>query len=71
MRLRKMCIRDRLVTVGFSLVGFLDDFLKVKYKNTVGLKAVSYTHLDVYKRQGQHRGPCGHREARNARSGAA
>lgn len=28
-----------LVTVGFSLVGFLDDFLKVKYKNTVGLKA--------------------------------
>ena len=28
-----------LVTVGFALVGFLDDFLKVKYKNTVGLRA--------------------------------
>ena len=28
-----------LVTAGFSLVGFLDDFLKVKFKNTVGLKA--------------------------------
>ena len=28
-----------LVTAGFALVGFLDDFLKVRYKNTVGLKA--------------------------------
>lgn len=28
-----------LVTLGFALVGFLDDFLKVKYKNTVGLRA--------------------------------
>lgn len=28
-----------LVTAAFSLVGFLDDFLKVKYKNTVGLRA--------------------------------
>ncbi len=27
-----------LVTLGFSLVGFLDDFLKVKYKNSVGLR---------------------------------
>ncbi len=28
-----------LVTLGFSLVGFIDDFLKVRYKNTVGLRA--------------------------------
>ncbi|HOG01820.1 MAG: Phospho-N-acetylmuramoyl-pentapeptide-transferase [Firmicutes bacterium ADurb.Bin248] len=27
-----------LVTVGFALVGFFDDFLKVKYRNTVGLR---------------------------------
>ena len=27
------------MTAGFALVGFLDDFLKVRYKNTVGLKA--------------------------------
>ena len=28
-----------LCTVGFALVGFLDDFLKVRCKNTVGLRA--------------------------------
>ena len=28
-----------LVTVGFGLVGFLDDFLKVKFKDTKGLRA--------------------------------
>ncbi|NCB29954.1 MAG: phospho-N-acetylmuramoyl-pentapeptide-transferase, partial [Clostridia bacterium] len=28
-----------LCTAGFSLVGFLDDFLKVRFKNTVGLRA--------------------------------
>lgn len=28
-----------LVTVGCGLIGFLDDFLKVKFKNSVGLKA--------------------------------
>lgn len=28
-----------LVTTGFGLLGFLDDFLKVRFKNTVGLRA--------------------------------
>ena len=28
-----------LCTMGFALVGFLDDFLKVRFKNTVGLRA--------------------------------
>jgi len=28
-----------LCTAGFALVGFLDDFLKVRFKNTVGLRA--------------------------------
>ncbi len=28
-----------LITTGFALVGFLDDFLKVRRKNTVGLRA--------------------------------
>ncbi len=28
-----------LCTLGFALVGFLDDFLKVRFKNTVGLRA--------------------------------
>ncbi len=28
-----------LTTAAFALIGFLDDFLKVRYKNTVGLKA--------------------------------
>ena len=55
------------VTIWLSLIGFLDDYIKVFQKNKEGLKAktklagqvicglvvapVSYTHLDVYKRQ--------------------
>ena len=35
----EMVLPALLVMVGFALIGFLDDFLKVKFKNTVGLKA--------------------------------
>ena len=31
------------------------DFKKSDIGDIYGVKAVSYTHLDVYKRQGQHR----------------
>ena len=34
----EMVLPALLVTVGFALVGFLDDFLKVQMKNTVGLR---------------------------------
>ena len=45
-----MCIRDRLYTLDASLpVGTR----KAGRKKRTGYVAVSYTHLDVYKRQGQ------------------
>ena len=34
----ELSLPSLLVTVGFALVGFLDDFLKIRYKNTVGLR---------------------------------
>ena len=62
-----MCIRDRLVAIGFGfatemmfVVGGMFALLWVvcfvlgrRIETTPG--AVSYTHLDVYKRQGQRR----------------
>ena len=51
-----MCIRDRLID-GLSGVGSLKAFVReltdlpVEVVNTHGHVAVSYTHLDVYKRQ--------------------
>lgn len=35
----EMVLPALLCTLGFALVGFLDDFLKVRFKNTVGLRA--------------------------------
>ena len=59
-----MCIRDRFATIENKLgklpiiaedLGFLTDSVKQLLASTgfPGMKAVSYTHLDVYKRQPQ------------------
>ena len=58
-----MCIRDRLYSVDFAdtavgyrkhmdVKSFIDYFLVNEVsRNNDGFKTVSYTHLDVYKRQ--------------------
>ena len=47
-----MCIRDRFQPA-FELIEkkYNEKITLSKLANTVGLSAVSYTHLDVYKRQ--------------------
>ena len=45
-----MCIRDRFYTNGWQYLKTDDTYL-IFLKNLGGIDAVSYTHLDVYKRQ--------------------
>ena len=52
-----MCIRDRLYAgtylfVGAPKVGKSFLMAQLAYHVSMGLSPVSYTHLDVYKRQG-------------------
>ena len=46
-----MCIRDSLYVLAFALVfgviGFLDDFMKVKYKRNLGLTAIQKLALQL------------------------
>ena len=52
----KMCIRDRMIVEnrGMSISEIFDEFGEAYFRNLESntLIAVSYTHLDVYKRQG-------------------
>ena len=63
-----MCIRARRDADGyFWIMGRIDDVLNVSGHRLGTMEAVSYTHLDVYKRQDQDRhgalvGPCQDRE---------
>ena len=50
-----MCIRDRSYTGGGAIVTFENVQVQNKIPNdfySLNIEAVSYTHLDVYKRQG-------------------
>ena len=40
-----MIIPILFVTVGFGIIGFLDDYIKVVLRRSEGLTPVSYTHL--------------------------
>ena len=48
-----MCIRDRLQLVCAAEVLRTVFWLLTRYAGMAGLASVSYTHLDVYKRQVQ------------------
>ena len=54
----KMCIRDRCISDGNDILSFVNDYRSLKHmQNIIGnidkafMNPVSYTHLDVYKRQ--------------------
>ena len=58
-----MCIRDSIssftfgggfVIVTFMKKKFVDELHWIDEQEMLDMKAVSYTHLDVYKRQGSH-----------------
>ena len=56
-----MCIRDRILRILYLIIHFIKAIIKVCFTLDVvliirvkGINPVSYTHLDVYKRQVQH-----------------
>ena len=60
MRIEKMCIRDR------AAIGIPEEELRKAAKSAVckiNIDSVSYTHLDVYKRQQSTLVFCNHRES--------
>ena len=51
-----MCIRDRLLTQGAEQdLEAIHDYIRTS--DGITHATVSYTHLDVYKRQDQHQDP--------------
>ena len=72
-----MCIRDRDVSVKATSVCIVDETGKIVREVKVAsepeglLAAVSYTHLDVYKRQPMYLPFCAFMEARMAASACA
>ena len=63
---QEMCIRDRVKEVGCGDIGAVSKLTDTSTGDTLcapgvgitlkGIESVSYTHLDVYKRQGLYRG---------------